>query len=48
MNHLKNAPPEVFANIALTLSYPELEQLCRTNPQIRQLCNNEQFWYQRT
>ena len=48
MNNLQNAPPEVFANIAISLSYNELEQLCRTNPNIRSLCNNDQFWYQRT
>ena len=48
MHNLQNAPPDVFANIALSLSYNDLEQLCRTNPNIRSLCNNDQFWYQRT
>lgn len=48
MNKLENIPPELFAEIALSLPYPDLENLCNTNPRIRQLCNNDQFWYQRT
>jgi len=45
---METLPTDMLVYIAMTLDYPDILALCRTNPRINQkVCGNEQFWLNR-